>query len=295
MRGGYLIKYELRERARRCGIHLIAQDARPDFVDDPILLGYFTEDEPSADKAGRPDGRIVARTESVCRMDPYHPTYVNLTPRWRNACAYAPVLDAVGADPYASYITYNERSVADSTRALVAATDGARPIWQTLQAFHFRDNRVHPTPAELRHSIWSAVVHGATGIGFWGVDVRNGFPDEEIRGLLSNAPLWAPFKQSFRAVRHLSPVIMSKEPPGKPAACDNEHVALLNKRHRNNLYIFVLNMRSGRETASLRLPVDSGKLVNQIEPGGTWAFKASRCDLDLAPLQPLVLMVEESQ
>ena len=192
----------------------------------------------------------------------------------------------------ASYFHYNPRWVARATRRLISATRGQRPAWQLLQIFHYPVTRTHPTPAEFRHSAYSAVVHGANGIGLWSSDLKAGRAREDIRGLLANRKLWQEVKRVIRAVRRLSPVITSEGLIEKPAACDNEHLAVLNKRWNSHLYVWLLNMRAAPETALLRLPVQRGKLINEIRPGGEFTFRNGQCELPLEPLQPMVLRVQ---
>ena len=179
------------------------------------------------------------------------------------------------------------------TRQTFAASNGRLANWPTLQVFYFKDNHDHPTPEEMRHSIYSAIHHGATGLSFWGVGGSAGFPGEDIRGLQSAHALWPRFQKSVRAVRRLAPVIVSDEPVGKTVTCDNEYVALMTRRWEGRLHVWVLNMRAAPETATLHLPVEIGTLVNQIDPGGSWPVAAGQCVLDLDSLQPLVLRFEQ--
>ena len=140
--------------------------------------------------------------------------------------------------------------------------------------------------------VYSALVNGATGLGFWGVGDRPGFDDEDIRGLMSNRPLWQELKQVLPAVQRLSPVLMSQEPVDATVTSDNEAVTIMTKRWEGNLYIWVLNMTKSKTNVVLTLPVKEGELVNQIRPGGSWQVTTGRCEVELEPLQPLVLRLE---
>ncbi len=264
------------------------------FRDEAPLLGWFVEDEPHADNKEQATA-IEHMVNLLSEMDRYHPTYINIMSNWADAHAYALATDAFGADPYASSGYYRERHVADSTRLLLAATRGQRPIWQTLQVFHPRNDHVHPTPAEFRHSVYSAVVHGATGLGFWGTAVRSGGSDEDIRGLLSDKPLWQEVREVVHTIRELTPVLTSEERVSEGASCQNAHVAIMNKRWQGQHYVWALNMRDAPDTATLSLPVATGELVNLIRPGGSWSFTGGTCKVPLEPLQPLVLRLEEPE
>ena len=176
-----------------------------------------------------------------------------------------------------------------------AAVADAKPIWMTLQPFHYKETRVHPTPTEFRHMVWSAVAAGANGIGLWGCDFRNGFAGEDIRGLMTDKLIWEEACQVLRAIRRLTPVITSDEPVSSPAVVDNENVRVMTKRHKGILYVLVLNMRAGPEEVNLTLPSASGKLINELRPGGSWQMSNGTCQLKLDALQPLMLRLETPQ
>ena len=258
------------------------------FADDITLLGYFVEDEPGVED-GRPSPSIVNHAEALRKMDPYHPTFISNSIGWDRFYAYAPVTEAVGAHIYPAWMRYNERLVADATIMLRRASHDEKPVWMTVQAFYFRNNRVHPTASELRHQIYSAIVHGAHGIGFWGVGDRPGFPDEDIRGTSSVRSLWQQLKKTLPAVRRLSPVLTTSESAPDGVGIDNDDVAILTRRHKGRLYVWLLNMLKDRTRTVLTLPTKHGELVNEIHPGGAHRVSGGRCELTLEPLQPMVL------
>ena len=271
----------------------IAAAALRRYADDPAILGWFLEDEiPAKTVHEAPDQRLVDLANLLRRKDPYHPTYLNQMVRWTDNVVYGRVADVISSDPYAAYLHYNPLFVAEATRRLISATRGQRPVWQVLQVFHYPVTRTHPTPAEFRHSAYSAVVHGAKGIGLWGTGLKAGRASEDIRGLLANRALWHEVKRVVRALRRLSAVITSEETVERPAACANENVALWNKRWNGCLYVWLLNMRAAPERAVLRLPLERGKLINEIRPRGEFSFRNGRVELLLEPLRPVVLRVQ---
>ena len=266
------------------------QAMRSPILEDSTLLAFYCHDEPHAtnDEFPTPEPGFRIRARQIREMDPYHPTFFLLVPEWKDTCAYAPLVDVIGHDPYTSYIGHNEQIVASSTRMLTAVTAGRQPIWQVLQSFFFKAAHEHPTPTDLRHSIWSAIVHGAHGIGFWGV-TGSGLPGEDIRGMSANRANYRQARRTVTAVLDLAPVIQSEEPVDQAAEVDNEYVSVMSKRHEGMLYVFALNMRSAPEYVTLTLPVKSGRLVNELDPAGSWAVKDGRCKLTLDSLQPVVL------
>ena len=280
--------------ARRFDIRFIIRGPSTRWADEPQMLAFVLEDEPEPLDGG-PNPRAVAEAADARRVSPYHPTYINLTNDWQAALAYAGASDTIGQDPYASAGSYKPRHVSESTRQMILATRGRQPIWQTLQPFHFRFDRIHPTPSEFRHSIYSAIVHGAHSIGLWGVELRNGFRDEDIRGMLSDRPLFQEAAKVLHSVRRLSPVIMSEEVVEQPAVVDNEEVAILTKRHDGQLYVWLLNMTHRLQKVTVLLPgaMDHVTLINEVRPGGTVEVDGGSASVRLEPLQPMVLWAKE--
>ena len=261
------------------------------WADDSVLLGYFVEDEPGVED-GKASDWIVKHADALHRMDPYHPTFISSSVGWDRFYAYSPVVDVTGAHVYPAWLRYNEQLAAEATRMVHRAAQGKRPVWMTVQPFYFKNNRIHPTTAEFRHMIYSTLVNGATGLGFWGVSDRPGFDDEDIRGMMSVRPLWQELKQILPAVHRLSPVLMSQEPVDATVISDNEAVTIMTKRWEGKLYIWALNMTKSKTNVVLTLPVKEGELVNQIRPVGAFPVKDGRCKLELEALQPLVLCLE---
>lgn len=259
--------------------------------DEPALLAWFMEDEPHFDNEKQPEA-IMAMRRMLADMDPYHPTFLNMMVRWQDMQFYAFRSDIFGTDPYASSRYYREWHVGRATRMCAAATRGRQPIWQTLQAFHNRLNHVNPTPAEFRHSVHAAIVHGATGVGLWGTSTRNGGADEDIRGLLSDPDLWQEARRVLRSVRRLIPVLVSEEPVRQPAVGDNDAIALMTRRWQGALYVWAVNMGTGPQRLTLEVGEAEGRLTNQVRPGGSWPLHEGRCDLAFEPLQPMVLRLD---
>ena len=107
-----------------------------------------------------------------------------------------------------------------------------------VQAFYFKYNRLHPTPTEVRHSFYSAIVHGATGISLWGIGDNPGVNNEDIRGTLSIHVLWQAVGRYFRELRGIIPVIVSEEPVTSKARSANDKVVLMQRRYEDHDYLF---------------------------------------------------------
>ena len=254
------------------------------------VLAWFIEDEPWPLPKTQPVADLEAK---VGQIDPYHPTFITWVASWSRVYADGMMdCDVAGVNSYPSYWHYEAGGTYRATQMIRAAVADAKPVWMTLQFWHSQESRVNPTPTEFRHMVWSAVVAGANGIGFWGCDHRNGFAGEDIRGLLSDRLLWEEAGRVIRAVRRLSPVIVADELVAYEATGDNENVRMVTKRLKDTLYILVLNMRAGPEEVNLTLPGCSGRLINELRPAGSWQMSNGVCHLKLDGLQPLMLRVE---
>ena len=285
--------------ARRWGLKVMYWPANP-FVnpdeapakieamrDNPTMLAWLVEDEPNPLPKSLPVRHLRDRIDA---LDPYRPTFLTYLASWGRVYRDGLVpADAVGINAYASYWHYEPRGVWRSVQTLNANVDDGRPVWPTLQAWHSKANRAHPRPGELRHSVWSAIVAGATGFGFWGVDLRNGFAGEDIRGLQSDPLLWAEVAATVRAARRLSPVLTSDQLVRPDASVDNDRMRVRTWRHDGATWALLVNLRAGPERVTLALPGATGRLANELEPGGSWPIVDGRCRLRLGPLQAVML------
>ncbi|MAE65045.1 MAG: hypothetical protein CMJ18_12310 [Phycisphaeraceae bacterium] len=278
--------------AHRFGLRLILWPPSAEWADNPLLLGWYMEDEPKATADGRPQQKIIDMVAAAREASPYHISHINLSSGWTDALAYAGVSDTIGQDPYACAGSYREKFVGESTRVMHQVTRGRQPVFQVLQGFHFKGDDHHPTPRDFRHAVYSTIIHGAHGIGFWGLDLRNGMPHEDIRGLGSDPKLWQEFGRVLRAVRRLSPVITSDEPVPGPAGSDNDEVAVMTKVWKGKTYIWLLNMTQQQQDATIDAPMSTEVLLNRIRPDGRVNLRNGKFTVTLAPLQPMVLARE---
>ncbi|MAE66415.1 MAG: hypothetical protein CMJ18_19270 [Phycisphaeraceae bacterium] len=255
--------------------------------DHPSFMGWLVEDEPKPLPHSEPVRELRDR---IAAHDPYRPTMLTYVASWgriyRDGLVTA---DMVGMNAYASYWHYDSEGVSKSVRTLNVNIDDGRAVLTTLQAWHSQANRAHPTTSEFRHSVWSAIVEGSTGIGFWGNDLRNGFGGEDIRGLQSDPVLWREVARTARVVRRLAPVLTSEQLTRPEASVDNELVHLRTWRHDGATWVLLVNMRGGPENVTLTLPGSSGRLVNELEPGGEWVMDGERCSFRLGPLQAMMM------
>ncbi|MBN1341618.1 MAG: hypothetical protein JXQ73_03010 [Phycisphaerae bacterium] len=132
--------------------------------DHPALLGWYTADEPS----GNVTHPIKLRTayQLIKKIDPDHPVFVlEMSPAFfaywaRGTC------DVFMADPYVVPLPGAEQVGAWTEQAGKAIVKG-QALMICLQAQGPPWFSRYPTPAESRAMAWLAVIHGATGLGWW--------------------------------------------------------------------------------------------------------------------------------
>lgn len=308
----YLAKQGLWKQCRNLGIYLIAQDYEWPFlhwpinefakdpkryrmqwvVEEPMFLGHYIEDEPTAGPGATPLPHLAKLSAAVREMDPYHPRFISEQTGWDRIYAYTPIVDVIGYHLYASSQGYSEHHVEANTHGMAQIVRDTKPMWVTLQAFHNKQGRVHPTPTEFRHSVYAALLSGAKGLGLFGVELRGGFPSEQIRGLQSDKALWLQARTTLNAVARLSPVLMSEQPVTVRVSCDNPDVALMAKQWQNRLYVWALNRTKRPQSAVIHIDAPNGALVDEIHLGGKYELKDATTTISLEALQPVVLRLD---
>ncbi|MBI1787312.1 MAG: hypothetical protein HYR60_07150 [Acidobacteria bacterium] len=196
------------------------------FQNHPALLFWETEDEPSYQwkKAGPrvPPEAIRETYRFVKSLDPLHPLYLNHAPTnlVSTLQQYNPGGDLIATDvypvippgireQYALWPDGQQGDLLNSTISQVGQYTGkmrqvagpSRGLLIVLQAFAWENLRekdrdpkmvLYPTRAQIRFMAYQAIVHGATGLLFWGLQST---PPE--------APLWDDLASVTRELRGL--------------------------------------------------------------------------------------------
>jgi hypothetical protein len=149
--------------------------------DNPAILAWKAEDEPSG-STSIPDCQLRAQVytslmTAVGQMDPTHPVFnVDIPPpSGTTVCSWIwwnSISPVASNDNYPIGAT-QPNSLANSAsdyQALVADNSGTTPIWIMPQAFSGTLAPfvwTMPTPIQLRAEVFTALVHGATGIFYF--------------------------------------------------------------------------------------------------------------------------------
>lgn len=123
--------------------------------------------------------RLRAAIEWLRREDPYQrPVWINEAARsdLKFIRRYADLIQITGCDIYPIHAHRREPlAVADYTERYKRVGRGL-PVWMVLQGFAWgelpgqREAVAYPSFAETRLMAWLAIVHGARGVLYWGMD-----------------------------------------------------------------------------------------------------------------------------
>ena len=187
---------ELLDESEKHNLRIIKCFARPDdaknFGQHPALYAWDVIDEPDHDGrfSAYPHRFKIYREfrDGIRKYDPKRPIFVNnvawiLPPnlpwwvKWQKIGDIAchdnyPIEHPQGTPPRPS-LSFNI-GIPETVSLAVSVTDQKKPVWMIAQAFtDQRDGKGRwplPTPTELRAMVYTALIHGATGISIFSYD-----------------------------------------------------------------------------------------------------------------------------
>ena len=239
-----------------------------EFRDHPALLGYYLVDEPLW--CGRPLQPIIDSYQFHRRLDPYRPIWINMAPRGTVAdlAKYNRACDITGVDIYpvpegGSHSEMDDKtlsSVGKYTVKMRESVEDRKPVWMTLQGFawkHLSERKaadaIYPDWTQSRFMAYNAVMHGATGIMYWGTHY------------IAEPEFWDTLCRTAGELRDMSRVFVSPTAQPSSVRTDTAQIALLHKRCGSNHYLIAANEgETGRE-ATFSLPFGVDKLYVLFE------------------------------
>jgi len=163
--------------------------------------------------------------------------------------------------------------VGDETEKQHETVSGRKPVWAILQGFGWsaweNDEKLHkrpPTWEETRFMAYDAIVHGATGIIYWGASYEK-----------QEAPIWDHLRHMARELADLTPVLVSAERVGAKAEAP---VTAMARRVDGKLWVIAVN-----ETANPVKGAVSGlpnATLRKVGEQGAVEVKAGRLEDDFA-------------
>ena len=253
----------------------------------PALLAWYLADEPhhsTTDQKGFHQGY-----QRFCQFDPYHPATLVQQPASPTAYSwFAHAMDALMIDVYPRFTLDagpENLRYPDLIRHCMAAARQAgnkeKPVWYVPPAWtprrwtpwRMRKYRL-PTVQEQRTMVYTAIIHGAKGIVWFGFEAET-----DCAKYNCTVPgLWPAFKALAGELSFLAPVLAAPDSSQRVSVQPDDHViqALL-KNHQGEQYLFAVNASRRKVSATFhisrtgdhvtRLSVISEDRSVQIEKG----------------------------
>jgi len=219
--------------------------------DHPALALWESMDEPAWN--GQPAWGLQEGYRFLRALDPRRPIWTNHAPRNRvqTLAFYNQATDIAGCDiyPVPTPQTQSDQTnktlgvVGDETAKNILAVRGEKPVFMVLQGFAWRalNNRadpeaVYPTLAQSRFMAYDAIIAGASGILYWGVNYTP-----------RPSPFWSDLKSVVSELHGLKPFLEApREGVEADIAPEGSPVRYLARRVSGHVTLLLVN-RSEKE------------------------------------------------
>lgn len=182
----------------------------------PALLGWELSRRPDAGLI--PPEVSMALHGVLASASPNHPTITTLT--FPEAMSdYAPATDII--IPWEFAVPQFPLSVVgDMVDAALRASEGRKPVWGFVQGVGTAwawdktlDDQAEgrmPTPAEVRAQAYLSLVHGASGLVYYALNISTSKQERTFRATLDGAEQWAAISRVNREVAGLVPILSQR-------------------------------------------------------------------------------------
>lgn len=163
----------------------LTKQLTPEIINHPALFGYNYCDEPWALEV--PAFKFAAAMELFRKLDPWHPLFINESPRGvvpEYLADYAQYSDIYGVDLYPLPAAIRHSAIADKTMAAVGkysdiynqATHGRKPVLMWLQGYQWVEKgemAVIPNEHESQFMCLDAIMHDTKAIQLFNARMKN--------------------------------------------------------------------------------------------------------------------------
>lgn len=264
-------------------------------LSEPLICGWMHGDEPDNAQLNRQTNsydpcidpaKIIADYEKLKESDPSRPVYMNLgrgvaVTNWagRGVCRGKTDMYKVSNNGYlkgcdiASFDVYpvNSREadvkdslwyVAKGIDNLLEWSDYSKPVWCWIETTKISERAERkPTPSEVKSEVWMALIHGASGFGYF---CHSFHPSTDDAALLHDQEMIKGVKAINQQVSALAEVLNSPTTSGfaSVTSVPSVPVDIMTKNYRDSNYLFAVAMRPGQTQAVFN--VAKGKKVEVI-------------------------------
>ena len=143
-------------------------------------------------------------------------------------------------------------------------SDFAKPVWCWIETTRIgEDAETKATPAEVKSEVWMALIHGASGLGYF---CHSFYPKTDAAALLHDKVMITAVNRINRQVTDLARVLNSPNTSGfaiVKSSNPSVPVDLMTKKQDEANYLFAVAMRPG--TTKAVFEVSQGNEVEVIE------------------------------
>ena len=209
----------------------------PEVVNHPALFAYNFCDEPWAREI--PAYKFEAVYRIIQELDPYHPFFINESPRGvipEYLADYAQYSDIYGVDLYPLPAAVRHSVISDKSMAAVgkyaeiydAATNGEKPVLMWLQGFQWLPDdsplAVVPNAHEIKFMCMNSLLHGSKGILMFNAHMEKQF---FYKDMFSVSPLVNAYETIIATGRELKAPLNAKGLLVRTFELDNDIFHLL--------------------------------------------------------------------
>lgn len=219
------------------------------------LLMYESIDEPAW--GGRNADGLLLGYEHLRELDPHHPVWTNHAPRnpISTLAYFNRATDLAGCDIYPVPEPANQSNLPNRTLSVVgdetdknrAAVLDQKPILMVLQGFAWRTLQdradpaaVYPTLEQQRFMAYDAVLHGARGILYWGVQY-----------MPKPSRAWCELKQMINELSRLHPMLVAPVLPAPEITSSTGRVEIMRRDTGGHIYLIILNPENRPATVTV--------------------------------------------
>lgn len=253
-------------------------------LDDPTIVAWMLPDEPdnreakpaAGDKGDKAEKKvrntpaeIQAIAERLRERDPRRPVWLNLGQgvanddfkgrgaRLVDYPEYAAASDILSFDVY-PVANLKRSDGADLLWYLAKGLGRLREwggpekvLWNFIECTSIHDPALKATPEQVRSEVWISIVHGSRGIVWF---VHQFVPELDTTALFKDAPMVAMVKRVNAELASYAAVLNGPDQPGVEvtSAPADVPVALLAKRHGEDVWVFAVGMRNAPTEATFR-------------------------------------------
>jgi len=252
------------------------------FKDNKTIIAWMHGDEPdNAQSLGKGKGygppiatdKIVADYQKIKEADPTRPVMLNLGQgvaydnyigrgvrrgKLEDYAKYLEGSDIASFDIYpavhdAPEIAGNLTYVPKGVTRLREWSNDKKLIWNCIETTHIGNEKVKPTPKQVRSEVWMSIIHGSRGIIYFAHEFKPKFIEA---GLLADPEMAKAVGAINAQIKELAPALNAPaDASAATVTSSNKEVPIdfTARRHSQSIYLFAAAMRNADTQATFSI------------------------------------------